>query len=213
MYMNNLIQKRFAFLVVLLAISPFLVSWNPAGMLFVSQFKVEESSKLYLMGSTNVNTFRCDCKEQFGAYGMEMQESGSGQKIQFSNTTLQIASSRFDCGNRMMNKDMYATLKGDKHPHIQIELLDAIHTTGKTLAKSSDWVHMKATTAISIAGVRKVVAMDVMGKTLSANRYQFRGSRDVRLSDYQLKAPSPMMGLVQVHDAITIHLDLVVKII
>jgi hypothetical protein len=28
-----------------------------------------------------------------------------------------------DCGNKLMNKDLYKTLKGDEYPEIRIELL------------------------------------------------------------------------------------------
>jgi len=199
--------------VLLVLCSPLLIAFDIESAFLPSRFTVEESSKLYMLGSTNVNTFRCDCLEQFSTYSMQMEETEGGYKAVFANTRLLIPSSRFDCGNRIMNKDMYETLKGDKYPHILIELVDAALISGKKLGETTDWVPMKTTAVISIAGVRKVVSMDVMGKKISQSRFQFKGNRDLRLSDYSLKPPSPMMGLVQVNNVITIHLDLTVKVV
>lgn len=209
---NNKKQYRFPILFILL--SPlFLALSYVEEVLLPSQFIVENTSKLYLLGSTNVNTFRCDCMEQFSTYSMKMTKTEGGQTVTFTDTKLRIPSSRFDCGNRIMNKDMFETLKGDKYPNIQIELLDAVQVGGKELDESSNWTPMKATTAITIAGIRKVVKMDVQGKKIAQNRYQFKGNKGLNLSDYSLDPPSPMMGLVKVDDVITIHLDLAVKVI
>ena len=202
---------RFPILVILL--SPLLLAWNVEDVLRPNQFTIESSSQLYLLGSTNVNTFRCDCQEKFTTYGMRMEEEQGGQKASFSNTQLRIPSSRFDCGNRLMNRDMFETLKGNEHPHIQIELLDAVQQSGKKLEESAGWVSMQATTSISIAGIRKTAKMDVLAKKIGNGRYQFKGNKDLRLSDYSLDPPSPMMGLVRVNDVITIYLDLTVKVV
>ena len=206
-------KNHYSFPILFILFSPLFLALDLERAFLPSQFTVEENSKLYLLGSTNVNTFRCDCMEQFSTYSLRMEETESGQKAKFSNTRLMIPSSRFDCGNRIMNKDMFETLKGDKYPHIQIELIDAASVSGKKLGETTDWVSMKATAAISIAGIRKVVTMDVMGKKISQTRFQFKGNRDIRLSDFSLNPPSPMMGLVQVNNMITIHLDLMVKVV
>jgi len=209
---NN--KKHYRLPILFILLSPLLLALGYIeDALLPNQFTVENTSKLYLLGSTNVNTFRCDCMEQFSTYSMKMAKAESGQTVTFSDTRLRIPSSRFDCGNRIMNKDMFETLKGERHPNIQIELLDAVQVGGKGLDESTEWVSMKATTAISIAGVRKVVKMDVQGKKIAQNRYQFKGNKGLHLSDYSLDPPSPMMGLVQVNDVITIHLDLAVKVI
>lgn len=207
-------KRHYSRPILFILLCPLFLALDIDTALFIpSQFTVEDSSKLFLKGSTNINTFKCDCKEQFSTYSMTMTETESGQKVQFSDTRLRIPSSRFDCGNRLMNKDMFETLKGDKYPHIQIELMDATQLSGKKLGEAEDWVPMKATTTISIAGVQKVVKMDVLGKKISQGRYQFKGNKDIFLSDYRLEPPSPMMGLVQVNDLITIHLDLVIKVV
>lgn len=209
---NN--KKHLRFPILFIALTPLFLAWTSIGFVLIpSQFTIENSSKLYLLGSTNVNTFRCDCMEQFSTYTMKMVSGESGETVSFSNTKLLIPSSRFDCGNRLMNKDMFQTLKGEKHPHIQIELKDAVQLSGKSLGESTDWVPMKATTVISIAGIQKTVKMDVLGKKLAQNRYQFKGNKGIHLSEYKLDPPSPMMGLVQVNDVITIYLDLSVKVV
>ncbi len=197
----------------LIFFSPLFLAVSLEEALLPSRFTVEESSKLYMLGSTNVNTFRCDCQEQFSTYSMKMEEKENGQKVIFSNTKLLIPSTRFDCGNKMMNRDMVKTLKGEKYPNIQIELIDAVQVSGKKMGECADWVNMKATAAITIAGIRKVVSMDVMGKKISQGQFHFKGNKDIQLSDFSLVPPSPMMGLVQVNNTIAIHLDLKIKVV
>src|SRR5690606_21165790 len=53
--------------------------------------------------------------------------------IAFDNAVLKLKNSGFDCGGKMINKDLHELLKSDEHPYIYLELQKLIkHNYGYT---------------------------------------------------------------------------------
>lgn len=64
------------------------------------KYWIENGSKLFLKGSSNVNQFTCDCYEQFSTQTFEAETQGVYSK--FSNTQFKIPVKKFDCHNGRM---------------------------------------------------------------------------------------------------------------
>ncbi|MBR9919307.1 MAG: YceI family protein [Bacteroidetes bacterium] len=166
---------------------------------------IESNSRLYLEGTSNVTDFDCVCEQDLSDLHYEfIRESG---KLSFHNTDLYIQSNSLDCGHNGMNRDMYQTLKADQYPSIRIELLNvyAPPPDFNNCVETKD-IHVRL--AHTIAGKRQVMTIPVQAENRGNHRYRFRSSYPVILSDFGLKMPSPMLGLVKVSDTITIHIDL-----
>lgn len=175
-------------------------------------FVIEHSSQLEIEGSSNVNTFTCHCF-CFNEEVRHIQLGGkSGTTLtKFSGSELQIRTKDLDCGKKAMNRDLYEALKEDQYPHIHIRLINT-KLFGQ-LPLTTEWQNFLATTAITIADQEKLVKMHVQGKKLSDNRYRFKGSQVLRMTDFGLEPPKPFMGLIKVDDQIRIHLDLNIRLI
>ncbi|MDX1940240.1 MAG: YceI family protein [Saprospiraceae bacterium] len=175
-------------------------------------FQIEQGSKLQIKGTSNVTDFTCQCLESFPKSQAQITVTEDGTKAKFSKTTLQIRTKKLDCGNKPMNNDMFNTLKAEEYPYVQIELLETRLTPGKSLAKTDIWMPIEASVNFTIAGVTRKETLTIQGKKLDELEYRFKSSKTLLFTDYGIKPPRALMGLVKVANEITIELDLTVTI-
>ncbi len=175
-------------------------------------FQIEPGSTLQVKGSSNVTDFSCECGELFPKLPMQMSPTGDGYKARFFKTSLQIRTRKLDCGSKPMNNDMYQTLKADDYPHIQIELLETGWKSGGVFQKADQWQSLEAVVNITIAGVTRKETLTVQGKKLNDDQYRFKSAKLLLMTDFGIKPPRPLLGLIKVANEITIELDLVVSL-
>ena len=176
-----------------------------------ANFQILEQSKLSLDGSSNVNKFTCNCLERFAPMSYTLTTSADRTQVFFEHTTLRMTTTKLDCGNKMMNKDMYQTLKASEHPTITIELRKATFPPGVIIDDCAEWVEMNAETVITIAGKARKVPLKIKARNLAAGRYQFRSSQTLQMTDFGIEPPVAVMGMVKVKNEITINFDLFVS--
>jgi hypothetical protein len=178
----------------------------------ISGVQITEQSKLALNGTSNVNKFSCTCAQRFSPLELHATRSSDRTLVTFDRSVLKIATTKLDCGQKIMNRDMYETLRADEHPYIQIELKKVHFPIGISLDDCAEWAELDAETVITIAGQSKKVPLKVKARNLAARRFQFRSSQTVNMTDFGIQPPSVLMGAIKVRDAITIDLDLFVTI-
>lgn len=171
---------------------------------------LDSGSRLAIEGSSNVNKFTCMCNEQFPRMHIRYDRAEGSTALRFSNATLHVRAKSLDCGNQAMNKDMYETLLADKHPNIRIELQRAQLPAPEALSRTNAWTPLKANAQLTIAGITQPVVFDVQAARLAPDRIRLTSIKEVRMTDFGMTPPRALMGLVKVHDAIRIHLDLIV---
>ncbi len=171
---------------------------------------LDSNSRLSIEGSSNVNKFVCMCNEQFPRMHIRYDRAEGRAAIRFSNAVLHVRAKSLDCGNQAMNKDMYETLLADKHPNIRIELQSAQLPLSEALSRANEWTSLKASAQLTIAGVTQPVVFDAQAVRLAPDRIRLTSVKEVRMTDFGMTPPRALMGLVKVHDAIRIHLDLTV---
>ena len=190
-------------------------AWIPIYSSFTNTgtFCIQEDSRLYLNGTSNVTDFSCICENEFGSYVFQYQMKGEGKYVQFLQTNLTFPSKTLDCGRRAINKDMFETLKADVHPEIEIQIKEVWPSTGNTLQFSGkQWSLLRVKTQLTIANEARIVWMDIKGKAISEGRYHFKGHQDLLLTSFCLEPPNPLAGLIKVDDCVTIFFDLLVEV-
>jgi polyisoprenoid-binding protein YceI len=186
-----------------------LLLWAGAAYYAETTYYIDAGSKLTLEGSSNVNKFTCACNDQFPQSTLRFELFEEGKSAKFSNAMLTLRTKSLDCGNAQMNKDMYKTLRADQHPHIKIELTRTQLLEASTLS-TSEWTPLKATSALTISGVKKPVVFEVKAKKVGKDRIRLTASREVLMSDYGIEPPTAMLGLIKVNNAIRLNLDLII---
>ncbi len=176
----------------------------------VGQYELAAGSRLYLEGTSNVKDFSCHCTDPLpaGEYLVRVEQ----EMLTFSNTSIQIYSRSFDCGHRGINKDMYETLQSADHPYIEIELL-AVEQLEALDNNSADlWTSAQAQLRMTIAGSSQLLSMPIQIQARPDGLLQCKGVQSIYLSDFELEAPRPMLGLIKVDDCIRIYLDLLLRL-
>lgn len=174
------------------------------------KYRIEDGSKLYLKGTSNVNTFNCDCEDQYKEQVMEAEYHGGYAR--FKNAELVLQSKNFDCHNRKIDADMQKALQADRFPHIKIALVDTSQDPKCLNGGCKDWFDVKANVNIRITNVTKSEFVTAKAKVLGPNRVQVVGEKAIQMSAYGIKPPEAMLGMIKVNDWISIHFDMVVQV-
>lgn len=174
------------------------------------RYQIEPESKLFIAGSSNVVSFTCACPSQLPGGQMELlAEQG---RIFLTNAVLKLPVKGMDCGNRVMNNDMYATLEADQHPYIRITLREVIGQQPTTVIPQRDWAQFTVVFELTVAGTTRTASMTAKGTHLGGQRYRFSAQHRLRLTDFNITPPTAMLGAVKVKNEMTIHADLVVAL-
>ncbi|HUW05275.1 MAG TPA: YceI family protein [Williamwhitmania sp.] len=169
------------------------------------QYHIVEPSRLTIAGSSNVNNFECTSSSNFNDGSAIIVSHENGRSLQFSNASINLKIKSFDCKNNLLNRDFYRTLNADTNPTIRIEL-QQIETS--STATSGKWNKFKSKVTITLNKVSKDINLDLSGCQYQVGDYHVCGSTELHMSDFGIKPPTTMLGLIQVENKITIDFDL-----
>ncbi|HNP07585.1 MAG TPA: YceI family protein [Cyclobacteriaceae bacterium] len=178
---------------------------TPEGGVLVHRFIVLPSSKITIDGKTNVNSFRCAITQYVGRDTLVLQEGGRNKKPFFKKGYVGLEAARFDCGVQLMTNDFWKTIKYKEYPVVSIEFI----SFERTLQLTSGNDIFKGRMQISLAGVTRPFEMNCTIEVEESGLIHFKGGRQFTFSDFNLEAPSKMMGLVKVENEIEVSFHLV----
>ncbi len=174
------------------------------------RFYLEEGSRLYLKGSSNVNEFTCDCVDQFGSQTLD-SERKSGY-VRFRNVDLHLKTKKLDCKNRKIDTDLQKALKSDQYPNIKVSLVETKQNEKCLDGECVGWFDVQAKVNITITNVTKEVVIPAKAKKLGHNRLQLKGNKDLYMSTFGVEPPEAMFGMIKVNDLIAFHFDLIITV-
>src|SRR5690554_4927368 len=175
-------------------------------------FVVQPTSRFWIDGSSNVNRFTCTAQEIDGKGVVQTQGitevSLSTTKSNWKNRVeLAIPVRGFDCGKKRMNADLYDALQAARHPVIYYRLSDASLLTVPD--HPNGWYLLKTSGVLTIAGNERVIDVVAEGRLVSDGIFQVRGEADVRMTDFGVKPPTALLGVIKANDEIKIRFDVV----
>lgn len=165
---------------------------------------IDSSSRLVIHGSTNVNKFVCstDCYNRKDT--LEYEENIRSCDIIFLKNEMIIPVESFSCGNEMITKDFWQTLNKRQHPYLKIEFISL--NDSESLYQGN---LVSGKVRITLAGVTKSFLVNYSVKrNARRNIFSLVGKQSVCFTDFQLKAPTKMMGLIQVQEDLDVEFQL-----
>jgi len=174
----------------------------------MARWVVEKNSSLNIQGETNINSFQCDVTEYLRADTLVYSKNDATQKLSFTNSCLMIEVKRFDCHNQYITEDFRSALKADENPTLKILFL-----TIDQFSNNCNNQIVKGIVNIELAHVVKKAEIDYTVKTLPGNRIQMNGTHTFSFSDFNLKAPRKLAGLIRTKDQIKVNFQLYFKAI
>ena len=173
-------------------------------------FIIEPQSKLYIEGTSNINSFECFCKDDFNRQSARVIIADDGRALSFLKTTLLLRTAALDCDNSKMNRDLCDALKSEDYPYIKIDLHDARITQGSFEKVGADVV-LHSNASITITNITRKVQLVVRGKRLGAGKFRFFATKELLMTDFGITPPTALLGLIKVRDAIRINFDLTMQ--
>lgn len=140
------------------------------------------------------------CEASFGAFSSEGIPKSIGA-LNFSVNAKNLKSE-----SQSMNNRTYKTIKADAYPKITFKLIDATITP---LQKNKFLIRSSGT--LTIAGVSKVISMQVNAEVKADNSVTCTGQEKVLLTDYSIQPPSFMLGAMKVGNELMISFTLNLK--
>ncbi|MEN7547682.1 YceI family protein [Rapidithrix thailandica] len=203
-------SKELIFRVVLLSVSSCIL-WicfafttdNPV------KFVLTDQSKVILKGTTNINQFTCLTANIFTYNQLQLFAKKNNKLFTFKGAEFFIEVTDLDCGGRVINNDLQKTLQAEKFPQIQLHLKQA----EVVQALEGNRAKISTQAMISIAGQSKLRNIDLQVIQLNEDTLHIEGSHQILMSEYGITPPKPMLGLIKVHDPISITFDLKVALL
>ena len=191
------------FLLIILLFSTVFSNTNPAR----EQWVIEKSSNLCIEGRSNVAGFQCGIVEYLNIDTLSFYKEDEHQLSLNAKGGLTININKIDCHQKYITSDLRKTLKADKIPQMKIEL---VSIGNFSIVGVKD---IKGMVVINLAGVTRKMEVNYTVQTDGKNNIQLLGSREVLFSDFGLKAPSKLAGLIKVEDQLKIRFRLVLRLI
>ncbi|OMQ11227.1 hypothetical protein [[Flexibacter] sp. ATCC 35103] len=179
-------KTRFSILIMGLAIFFFLGSAKPIFLaeditLVINKIKIE------ITGISTVGKYNC-------SNTFLIKDTIFINSVKKNTFTTEIKMSNFDCGNKIMTKDLQGTVKVKKFPNSTVSITD-IKPSGK---------NYKCNLIFFITD-KTLKYKDFI---LYTTNNKIEGSLNLKFSDLEMEAPVKMAGLIKVKDEIVINFSL-----
>ena len=178
----------------------------------LGKYHIQRESTVWIEGSSNINTFKCVSYKVHGEGILDSSIKAApiiGSTFNVSlKATFAITVKSMDCGNPMVNSDMYEALKSDDFSTLSYEL-KRVDLLGD-ISKDNGEYYANTVGMLTVAGSPREIKMKVKLTSLGNGKYKIEGNKEVLMTDFGVKPPTAMMGLLKAHDRLTFYFDIIV---
>lgn len=163
---------------------------------------IQNESGLKINGRSNVNQFSFDYDTRLLQREMSVKIQNHDGHFHLENATLRLKVEGFDSGNPIMNKDLYKLVNTEVFPHINISFESVIPTL-----HHSNSNRMMVNAKVSMAGETHNENLEVI-RSETGRGVRFFGRTNLNLKNYCIEPPTKFMGMVKVHEELSIQFDI-----
>ena len=150
------------------------------------------NSRITVSGSSTLHEWTMTTTEGKAQASFEVDENGAPSRL--NSLSLKVRSESLKSGQTAMDKNAYSTLNTDVYKTITFSLVSATIANTKIQCDGN----------LTIAGVTKRIALDVVYKLMPDRSLQCSGTKKINMSDFEIDAPSFMFGTVKTGNEIVI---------
>ena len=176
-------------------------------------YRINSSSVLEVNGKTNINSFCCTAKETFSTKKLRYRQNSNGSLYMFEDAKLTLQTQNLDCGRKAINKDMKKTLQADKYPNIILHLKEIRNTACNDLSACNELTEVLAVADITITCNTIKYNFPVVVTKFTDSQFRVMGGTTLQLCDFEIEAPTALLGLIKVDDKLQIDFDLFIDIV
>lgn len=167
-----------------------------------------EESRIWIEGRSNVDSFTCVAGEFQGEAWHNTHPEENETDSSFS-LEVRVPVETLNCGRKRMNRDLYEALKGDRHDSIQFEYLQADLLTDEVRIDTP--LRLQVRGLLTVAGTQREISFEAEGRLCEAGVVRVKGSKQIRMTDYNVEPPTALLGLVKAQDELTVHFDILAE--
>lgn len=177
------------------------------GMSQSTEYTLDESnSSMLIKGTSSLHDWEAtaeqiDLSVSFNP-GLLKQEN---PEVPVTSLSVNVPVNSIESGKGGMNRKIYGALQEKKHPEIMFNLLSAELADSATPGKS---FILNLTGNLNIAGTLREVSFPVTGILQDNGEYQFTGSYELNMKDYNVDPPSALFGTIKSGEVVTIEFDM-----
>jgi hypothetical protein len=163
-------------------------------------YKIVTTSHIKVLGTSNLHDWDMNA-ESFTCEGNFIVKGGVLKDISSLSFVLPVVNLKSK--ESLMDKRAYKALKSDEFSKITFKLTEAtVNNAQKTIAVTGN---------LNIAGVTHLIKLQSTYMVNADESITCKGSKAIKMSDYNIKAPSFMLGALKTGDPITIEILLKLK--
>lgn len=164
-------------------------------------------SRVWIEGGSNVADWACrattfDARVELDAAATR----GESATEAIRRVSVKLSARDLKCGNRKMEHDLYAALKATD-PANPSWIIAAFNTVGHP---SADNVDTQGT--LLVAGVEKYVETRITTERLADGTLKARGSVPLLMTDFGIKPPVGLFGLIRSKNEIVVKFELIIGV-
>lgn len=157
-----------------------------------------KESRLWIEGTSTVRSFTCTATK---VDANVVAEAGAASNALVQSALLVVPVASLDCRNKTMNEHMRKALKSGENPQISWRMDDY----------KVDGTNVVITGRLTIAGKENTIELRGTGTAEASGTVRLKGSKEFRMSEYGIKPPSLMLGIMKVRDPVKVSFDLVLN--
>ena len=159
-------------------------------------FLLSSQSSVAVNGTSTLHDWTMTMEEVDGQANFSLDETG---KLIAKNVRVELQAEKLKSKHTQMDKITYKALKTNKHPNIIFSAEELVSTkindANQTLSGKGK---------LSIAGVTKTINLKATCNVPTNGAITCRGSKNIKMTDYDIDPPTAMLGTIKTGDEITI---------
>ncbi len=151
-----------------------------------------KTSTMTIHGTTNVHGFETKVTQINGELIVN-----NAKQVQSMTVTIPVKSIKSK--EKLMDTKTYEAFDADKNPTISFRFIEAT-----SLKITGQDIEVIVTGNLTMAGITRKISFKTIGKHLKTNVFEFKGSIPLKMTDFKMKPPTAMLGVMKVGDAVTL---------
>ncbi len=166
---------------------------------------VGRASRVWIEGGSNVHNWSCTAAAFDARVDIAQADSQYVTAIVIRRVSVKLSARDLKCGNRKMDHDLYEALKASDpaNPSFVIAVFDA--EPGTAVAGTVD-----TRGTLQVAGVERAVTTRIATERLADGTVRATGSVPLRMTDFGVKPPIGLFGLIRAKNDVVVKFDLVI---
>jgi polyisoprenoid-binding protein YceI len=170
-----------------------------------AQFYHAKSYKMNIQGTSSYHDWTSNVNN-ISFQGEFLIANGTIEKIKNATVLVLTKSIQSEQHSNLMDDRTHNTLKADKYPSITYEFISV-----KSIEKEQKQTTLIINGTLNLAGTSKTTELQLNVSTNELGEIIISGEKKIKMSDYGIKPPVFMLGLLRVGDQVTISYEVVLE--